>query len=236
MEFPVIKLRNRRKHPAERGNTMVEFALTMSVLVPLLAGLFSIGMTLNKGIEVSNVCEDAVILMVDSVTDPASGLDLSQTQNQRIIVRAASGLGMASDSSYDPSPTGTAAVILTKIIMVGPTECSLGVVPAPNNAPPWSSSNCPNYGQYVYAYRVGIGNTTRWTSNIGTPPSSIVQSNGTITAANIATDTSDVAAGFNLMTLTPSTFALISEMWADVSSLNIFSIWQAPVIYSRSIS
>jgi hypothetical protein len=229
-------MRNRSKQPAERGNTMLEFALTMSVLVPLFAGMFSIGMTLDKGIEVSNVCEEAVILMVEAVTDPTSGLDLSQTQNQRMIVRSATGLGMASDSSDDPSSTGNAAVILSKVIMVGPNECSLGVVPAPSNAPPWNSSNCPNYGQYVYAYRVGIGNTTRWSSNIGSPPSAIVQSNGTISAVNIATDTSDVATNFTLMTLSPSTFALISEMWADISALNLFSIWHTPVIYSRSIS
>jgi len=215
---------------------MVEFALTMSFLVPLFAGMFSIGMTLVKGIEVSNVCEDATLLMVDSTTNPASGLDLSQTLNQRIIVRAANGLGMASDAAYDPSPTGSAAVILSKVVMVGPTECSLGVVPAPMSAPPWTSSNCPNYGQYVYAYRVGFGNTTRWSSTIGSPPTSIVQSNGTISATNIATNTNDVATNFNLMTLSASTFALISEMWADVSYLNLFSIWHTPVIYSRSIS
>ena len=89
------KMRIRLKRPGQKGNTMLEFALTMSFLVPLFAGMFSIGMTLDKGIEVSNVCEDAALLMVDSVTNPASGLDLSQTLNQRIIVRAANGLGMA---------------------------------------------------------------------------------------------------------------------------------------------
>jgi hypothetical protein len=113
------------------------------------------------------------------------------------------------------------------------------VVPAPHNAPPWNASNCPNYGQYVFEYRVAFGNTGRWSSTIGSPPSSIVRSNGTITAANIATDTSDVASNFGaggVMTLSPSTFALVSEMWADVSNLNIFSIWHTPVVYSRSIS
>ena len=49
-------------------------------------------------------------------------------------------------------------------------------------------------------------------------------------------DSRDVATTFNLMTLSSSTFALISEMWADISYLNLFSIWQTPVVYSRSIS
>jgi hypothetical protein len=218
---------------------MLEFALVMSLLVPLFAGMFSIGMMMSKGLKVTNVCEDAVLLLVESVTNPNSGLDLSQPQNQRIIVRAANGLGMASDASYDPSSTGNAAVILSKVVMVGPTECSLGVIPVPANAPPWNSSNCPNYGQYVFAYRVGIGNTSRWASKLGSPPANIVQANGTISASDIANNGADLATNFGsggVMTLSPSTYALVSEMWADVSNVNLFSIWLTPQVYSRSIS
>ncbi len=215
---------------------MLEFALAMSLLVPMFAGMFTIGMTLCKGIQVSNVCQDAVILLLSSVTQPNAGLDLSQVQNQRIIVRAAQGLGMNSDAQDDPSSTGNAVVILSKIVMVGPNECSTGVVPAPSNAPPWTSANCPNYGQYAFEYRVVIGNGTAWTSKFGNPPSGIVQSNGTISAANIATNTSNIAQNAAFLNLTPSTFALVSEMYANVSYLNLFSIMQTPVIYSRSIS
>jgi hypothetical protein len=64
----------------------------MTFLIPLFAGnAFTIGMALTKAIQVSNVARDAVVLMVRSTTDPESGLDLSQTQNQRIIVSAAQG-------------------------------------------------------------------------------------------------------------------------------------------------
>ena len=38
------------------------------------------------------------------------------------------------------------------------------------------------------------------------------------------------------MTLTQSTFALVSEMYADVSFLNFFSILGNPTLYARSIS
>ena len=103
----------------------------------MFAGLVSLSMALAKAIQVSNVCWDAVLLMVRSNTDPNSGLDLSQTQNQRIIVRAANGLGMASDAQYDPSSTGNGVVILSKVIMVGPAErVSTGVIlpPSPSQA------------------------------------------------------------------------------------------------------
>jgi TadE-like protein len=229
------------------GNTIIEFALVMVFLVPMFAGAFSIGMSLAKGIQVSNVARDAVVLLVRSTTDPQSGLDLSQTQNQRIIVKAANGLGMNSDAQFDPSSTGNAVVILSKVVMVGPNECSLGVIPppsgVPNSTPPnygWTPGNCANYNQYVFEYRVVIGNGTRWSSTFGTPPASDVQSNGTITAVNIATNSALRAPNFPTatgMTLSASVYALVSEMYADVSFLNFFSILPNPsIIYARSIS
>ncbi|HTC87606.1 MAG TPA: TadE/TadG family type IV pilus assembly protein [Bryobacteraceae bacterium] len=229
-----------RARKSEAGNSILEFALVMTFLVPMFAGAFTVGMALTKAIQVSNTARDAVVLMVRQSTDAESGLNLSLANNQRIIVRAAQGLGMNSDAQDDPSPTGTAAVILTKVIMVGPTECSLGITPAPSGAPPWSSSNCPNYGSYVFAYRVVIGNGTRWTSTLGNPGGS-VQSDGTVTASNIASNSSYRVTNFGGVTgitpaLTPSTFALVSEMYADVSYLNFFHVMGNPVIYARSIS
>jgi hypothetical protein len=221
---------------------MLEFALAMAFLVPLFAGMFTMGLALAKGIQVTNVGRDAVILMVRSDTDPNSGLDLSLTQNQRIIVRAATGLGMNKNAQYDPDPAGKGVVILSKVVMVGPQECTLGIVPAPAGVPsptPWSAANCPNFGQYAFAYRVVIGNGTRWAGTIGAPPSGIVGSNGTISANDIAANTGNRATNMGaagMVTLTAGTFALITETYADVSFLNLFSIYQTPVIYSRSIS
>jgi len=235
-------MRNPSKRRAQRGNSMLEFALVMSLLVPLFAGMFTMGMALAKGIQVTNVGRDAVVLMVRSNTDPNSGLDLSVTQNQRILIRAAAGLSMNLNANYDPDPNGKGVVILSRVVMVGPAECSVGIVPAPAGVPtttPWGPSNCPNYGQYAFAYRVVIGNGTRWTGTIGAPPAAIVNTNGTISAANIASNTSNRATNMGaggLLTLTASTFSMISETYVDVSYLNLFSIYQAPVIFSRTIS
>jgi hypothetical protein len=66
-----------------------------------------------------------------------------------------------------------------------------------------------------------------------------VLSNGTISAADIATNGGDIVATFPTvtgMTLTPGTFGLVSEMYADVSFLNFFSILSNPTLYARSIS
>ncbi len=250
-----ISDKKQTRRAKQSGNTILEFALVMVFLVPMFAGAFTIGMALAKDIQVSNVARDAVVLMVRAATDPESGLSLGPclsptgtcvtNTNQRIIVAAASGLGMNSDAQQDPSSTGNAVVILSKVVMVGPAECSLGVT-APVLVPPiqapnfgWNAANCPNYGQYAFEYRVVIGNGTRWSSTFGAPPSATVQSDGTITAHNIATNTSGQAPTFPTVTgvtLTPSTFALVSEMYADVSFLNFFSILGNPTLYARSIS
>ena len=238
---------NQTRRRRGSGNTIIEFALVMVFLFPMFAGAFSIGMALAKGIQVSNVARDAVVLMVRANQDPTSGLDLSTTQNQRMIVKAAGGLNMNLNAQFDPDPSGKAVVILSKIILVGPTECSLGVIPAPsgvpNSTPPgfgWTSGNCANYGSYVFAYRVVIGNGTRWSSSFGTPPGANVKSDGTISAKDIATNSAVRASNFSTvtgMTLDPSVYGLVSEMYADVSFLNFFNILSNPtVIYARSIS
>src|SRR6202050_878887 len=180
-----------KQSPARRpesGNTILEFALVMTFLVPMFAGAFTVGMALTKAIQVSNVTRDAVVLMVRASTDAESGLNLSLPNNQRIIVRAAQGLGMSADAQDDPSSTGTAVVILSKVVMVGPTECSNAGLTPHGTSPFWDSSNCPNFGSYVFAYRVVIGNGSRWTSTIGNPGGT-VQSNGTITAGGYGSDT-----------------------------------------------
>jgi hypothetical protein len=229
------QLRGRR----ELGNTILEFGIVMTFLIPMFTGAFTIGMTVAKGIQVSNVSRDAVVLMVRQNTDPGFALDLSQTQNQRILVKAAQGLGMNSNAQYDPDTAGKGLVVLTKVVMVGDVECSLGITPAPNGAPPWSAANCPNFGRYSFAYRITIGNKTKWSSAIGSP-SVTIQSDGTVTASDIASNTNARLTadfpGVTGLTLTNSTFGLVSEMFADISYLNFFSVLKNPTIYARSVS
>ncbi len=182
----------------QRGNTILEFALVCAFLVPLFAATADTGMLLTKSIQVTSVSRDSVVLLLRAITDPSSGLDLSKPANQALIVRTAAGLGMNQSGGYTPDPNGKAVVILSKVILVGANECSAGIIPAPNGAPPWNASNCPNYNQYVFAYRIVIGNGTRFTSSFGNPPSAIIQSDGTISAADIATNTSDSRFKFRL--------------------------------------
>lgn len=229
----------RLRSKSQSGQAMLEFSIVTISLAFMFAGAFTIGAMLNKALQVSNVTRSAAVLMVTAVTNPKADLNLVLPQNQRILIREASGLGMASDAQYDPSSTGNGAIFLSKIVLVGANECAAGVSPIPLGVPPWSSASCPNYNSYVFAYYVAIGNNTRWASAFGAPPSADVQSDGTLSAVNIATDThAQVSAAIfaGVITMVQSQYALISETYADVSSVSVFSIFKPPVIYYRTVT
>jgi len=227
-----------RAREAESGNTILEFTIVLSLLVPMFAGAFTIGMALTKAIQTSNVTWDAVTLLVTANTNAQSGLDLSQSQNQSILMEAALGLGMNQAGTNNPSTTGNGVIYLSQVVMVGPTECSNAGLTPNSSSPFWSASNCPNYGSYAFEYRVVIGNTAQGSSTFGNPGAPVA-SNGTISAGDIATNAADLAPLFPTatgMTLSYSTYALVAEMYANVSYLNFFNLMKNPIIYARSIS
>jgi len=228
-----------KRRKSESGQAMLEFALVTISLAFLFAGAFTIGAFLTKALQVSNITRSAAVLMVRSVTDTKADLNLALAQNQRILIREASGLGMAADASYNPSSTGNGAIFLSKIILVGANECAAGVTPLPSGVPPWTTAKCPNYGSYVFAYYVAIGNNTRWASYFGTATAADVDTDGTISAANIAKDTTlqvPTATMTAVITLSPSQYALIAETYADVSGISVFSIYTPPVLYFRTVT
>jgi hypothetical protein len=229
---------------SESGQAMLEFSIVSISLVFMFAGAFTVGAMLNKALQVSNVTRSAAVLMVRSVTDPTESLNLAIPANQRILMREATGLGMSTDASFDPLVgTGNGAIFLSQIIMVGPLQCSAaGLTAHPLPAAPWDTGNCHNYGSYAWSYYVAIGNNVRWASAFGTAPSGDVQTNGSISALNIAQDTSDQVSGSKMtpvITLAAASgqYALISETYADVSSIAIFAGWYTPpVIYYRTVT
>ncbi len=88
---------------SEAGQAILEFSIVAISLAMMLAGAFTCGEMLYKALQVSNITRSAAVLMVHSVTDPTAGLNLAVAANQRILVREANGLGMASDAQFDPS-------------------------------------------------------------------------------------------------------------------------------------
>jgi hypothetical protein len=228
-----------KRSKSESGQAVLEFALVTISLAFMLAGVFTVGELLSKALQVSNITRSAAVLMVRSITDTKADLNLVLTQNQRILIREANGLGMAKNAQYDPDPNGKGAVFLTKIIHVGGTECAASGATAHGSAPLWDTGNCPNFDSYVWAYYVPIGNNTTWTSAFGTPQASDIHADGTVTPTDIGQDTAvqvPTAKVTAIITLAQSQYALIAETFADVSSVAIFSVYKPPVVYYRTIT
>lgn len=226
--------RRNRKPGREQGSAMVEFALVMAFLVPLLAGVFMTGASLVKSIQAGQVCRNANVLVV-------RGINMAAADDQQLVIKAAQGLGMNLPGTYLPDPSGKGLIILSRVYRVSPNDClALGLQA--------NQSQCPNLDNYVFTNRISIGNTTLQASVIGNP-SSPTDGAGNIPASQYVTVTGDRASDFpdpgimdpalattGLLYLALGAFTYVSEAAFDISSLNIFSILPAPRIYARNLS
>ena len=212
------------KYKSRRGNTILEFAIVAPVLVLLLAGSFTIGMSLVRASQLGQVCRNANVLVV-------RGINLAQSQNQQLVVRTAAGLGMNIPGTNNPNPAGKAVVILTRVLRVGNNACNAGISNWDQNP-----SSCPNHGSYVITTRIVIGNQTRWSSATGSPASPLL-SDGTVSEANVATNTGNRATGFpGIISLSLDEFTFIAEAFADASEIALFRNILPPVIRVRNLS
>jgi hypothetical protein len=208
----------------ERGSFTLEFALVAPILVLMLGGTFEFGMALNRAVTASEVIRNANVLMV-------RGIDLSQSQNQQLLIRTAAGLGMNAAGSWNPDPNGSGVIFLTKVLRVGPLECSLGI--SNWNGTP---SSCPNYGRYVIATRINIGNSTRWQSPLGNPGTA-QRTDGTLYDSDLATSGADIAQLFpGLLTLDYDKYTFVAELFVDISKYQLFTTPVEPVLFMRNFS
>jgi len=200
-------------------------------LFMLLGGGFTLGMSLSNSIQASNVIRNANVLMTRKI-------DLSRPENQQMLIRSAAGLGFNIPGTNTPNPSGKGAIILTKVIRVGPVQCSLGI-PGWNGMP----ASCPNHGVYVIAQRIGMGNTGRWSSAVGNPGTAVA-SDGELADSDIANSSSNRAVGFpstpagaGIVYLEIDQFTYVGELFADFSSLTILpQFMSAPNLSIRNIS
>lgn len=180
-----------------RGNTLLEFGMVIVFLTPLLLNSFQIGMTLVKSLQVSQVCRTAGVLFLKYI-------DLSIPSNQDLVVRTAQGLGLTRTG-------GNGVVILSQVMYIDDAQCTAGGL---------SLTQCANNKRTVFLKRIVIGNanlvipstgvTVR--SAFGSPSSSILGTDGTITPNNYLTDISAIASNLpSDLVLAGGEFAFIAE-------------------------
>lgn len=165
-----------RANKRKRGNAVVEFGLAASLMIPVMIGSTGVGLTLNRSIQVAQVTRDTTKMYF-------TGVDFSDSNNQKIVGRLASGMGLASNSSGAINTSGNGVVVLSRVVKVGATECILGG---------YSSGNCPNKDQLVVTRRQVIGNSSLMTSRFGDPNSALIGAGGHIAASDYADEASVV--------------------------------------------
>ena len=195
---------------SEKGNAMVEFALaSFLVLIPMFLGMVWSGISLGRGIQITQITRDAGHMY-------AKNIDFSAPANKDIVVRLALGTSMTRDG-------GNGVVLLSQIMKVYDADCAAASLDA---------ATCTNLGKTVFAHRVTIGNTglTNGQSRFGTP--SPVNSDGSV--PNYLTNAAAVATNFDrLLALQQGEVAYVAEGYLSSPDIT-FATGQAGV-YAYSI-
>ena len=106
----LITSRERRRH-RERGQALIEFALTAPILLTLLLGLIEIGNGLNSYIKVVSVARDSARLGAQTCSGVLTGCDSSL---RNLVTNEAGSLrGNESWVSNDICSTNTAGMCIT---------------------------------------------------------------------------------------------------------------------------
>ena len=170
----------------KHGGAAVEFALSLMVLVPLLLGVVGLGLSLQRQMLTVQLARDAGSMS-------ARKIKFDQPGNQLLLNRIAGSLNLTAGSG--PSGTagsGSAVLILSTMQYVNAALCGQASPPLAAD-----TAHCPNLNTWVFASRIVVGNNTLAYSSLGTPPSSIIGADGTITINNQCLTKADQITGPN---------------------------------------
>lgn len=131
---------------------MIEFALALTFLAPLMLSTFSFGLNMTKSIQVTQVVRDAGHMYARST-------DFSLAGNKQILVRLSEGMGMTANG-------GTGVVILSKVTFIEQKDCDGAGL---------SAAECVNKDHYVLVQRQVVGDPLFHASIYCSPPSTSLQ-------------------------------------------------------------
>lgn len=201
------------------GNTILEFALCLTVLAPAMLGMFTVGMNLTRNLQAMQVARDAGHMYVRYV-------DFSAEPKQKVLARLARDLKMIQDGTLDtPDKNGQAVIILTTIYVPTAIECTAAGL---------QISQCVNIDIPVIMNRVVVGNDKLRESVYGTPHNKYLKSKGNIDKQEALTK-SDLRAQ-NIATLPPLTGgqdAFVAEVYAASPDYDL--AMSGSGVYARAI-
>jgi Flp pilus assembly protein TadG len=168
------RCRNRRR----QGTALIEFAIVMTILIPMFFGMVIFGISAGRAIEATQFTRDMGHMY-------SSGVDFSTTASQSLMTTLAQNL--------DVSASGTGVVIFSQIKKVYQSDCDAQ-----------SMSTCPNLNSFVFMQRLVKGNSAVRPSNYGTPTASYINSQGNIAPSDYLTQASLVATGATVLPVVPA--------------------------------
>jgi hypothetical protein len=213
----------RRRAGTQSGAVYIEFVLVFAFYyVPLILGLMSVGLALNRSLQVAQITRDIGRMFV-------RGVDFSQPLNQELITGGTSrptlpplayGLGMLPNPSNRQATggaTGAGVVILTSLSRLS------------------NSCGCRNAGHIVVTRRITIGNRNLLTTEFGNLQARLVD-DATGAVADAQTDPLATADTFaSVINLRDGEIAYLVETKYNFADLGIPGFVQNPGIYWRSV-
>ena len=210
----------RRSQRAQSGATVLEFTLSLSVLIPLLIGTFVFGFRLVRTQQTDQITRDLAHMYSRGVDFTVSG---AASEAQKLA------------NQFGLTSTGSSVVIFSTIQIESSTACK--------NAT--GSTNCNNVNQPVFTEQVAIGNASANQSVFGTPTStgslpatSGVSNDYSTSVSNTAQANNSwaVANNFNaILALNAGEITYVVEMYNNTPELNVPGLTGAPQVYSRAI-
>ncbi len=196
-----------------RGNSLIEFALAFALLMPLYVWMLVFGFDLKRMMQTMQVSRDAGHMY-------ARGVDFSLAGNQEVLVRLAAGMNMTRTG-------GAGVVILTRLLKVGEQDCFDGGI---------SVGACLNLGQTVVTQRLVVGNAGLQSSQVASPPDSLLEADGSIPPDDYLTKVEARAAGFeSILSLASGETAYVAEAWFDSPVKDFPTMNNRGPIYARTI-
>lgn len=159
------------KRQRRRGAAMVELALGLTLLFPILLGVGAIAIRLGRTLQATQATRDIAHMY-------ALGADFSLPGTQALA-------GTLS-REYNLSSTGQAVLLFSRIMKVQQIDCDAAGL-----------HTCPNLNLPVFTQRIVMGNPSLRSSNFGTPPAGYLGTSGTIASVNYCQQSSLIATGFD---------------------------------------
>jgi len=166
------------------GNEMIEFALSCTLLIPLLLWTFINGFNLIR----MNECQQ---ISRDIANQYIHGVDYSTYQAQTVAARLAQGFSLQIGSSFTGSEAsnssngGNVYILLSEIMYVGTGTCA-------------SANPCTNQNKYVFVQQIGFGNSS-------------LQFNSTQVSSKLGSMTASVSSGGYVQNILTATGAVCSN-------------------------